>query len=104
MFFDVFCTKVVAHPTELKITYERDCSEVIENGAENYMVNAFVSGGVPPYQVQVNEGEFFEVAENVVASQACAGSPSTKRAWSSGCSRHTSSSSPLDRVFAMASA
>ncbi len=55
---------VMAHPTELQITYERDCSEVIQNGAENYTVNAFVSGGVPPYQVQVNEGEFFELTEN----------------------------------------
>ncbi len=57
-------TLIFAHPTKLKITYERDCFEVNNNGAENYTVNAFVSGGVPPYQVQVNEDAFFEVTEN----------------------------------------
>jgi len=57
-------TIILANPINLEITYERDCFEVNNSGAENYTVNAFVSGGVPPYQVQVNEEAFFEISEN----------------------------------------
>ncbi|MGB1240964.1 MAG: Ig-like domain-containing protein, partial [Chitinophagales bacterium] len=57
-------TIILANPINLAITYERNCFEVNNNGAENYEVKAFVSGGKPPYQVEVNEGEAFEVAAN----------------------------------------
>ncbi|MFK7905707.1 MAG: Ig-like domain-containing protein [Chitinophagales bacterium] len=57
-------TIIFANPINLEITYERDCFEVNNSGAENYTVNAFVSGGKPPYQVQVNEEAFFEISEN----------------------------------------